>query len=178
MFKGTVMLIATLVSNAYASTPMQEANLLITKSSQVSHAEDPIVQLVIMLDERKLKLDETILEAKKAYFALSEDSSIYEVDKYEELEILELNLRGMSSYLKKVWLDNSDEILAKYGSDAHEKFRYLVAKTGQLRKNVSNILRIGAEVKGLVIKVEETAFKPNEEFMISANLATQNAYIH
>ncbi|MGB0899408.1 MAG: hypothetical protein ACPGSN_09145, partial [Psychrobium sp.] len=110
MFKGTVMLIATLVSNAYASTPMQEANLLTNKPSEISSFDHETAHLIAMLNERKSKLDETILEAKNTYFSLSEDNTTFDMDSYEELVNLDLALRGISAHLKKVWSDHSDDI--------------------------------------------------------------------
>ena len=180
MLKGTIMLLATLVSNAYASTPVQEANEL-RMSKSLNERNINVLELQTMiakLDEKKSKLDKTIFEAKQAYFALSEDKSIFEMEQYEDLQHLDLALRGISSHLKKEWSNHSEEILVGYGKDVHERFKYLIAKTGQLRKNISNILRIGVEIKGLVVKVQENAFTPSKEFMIAADLATKQVYIH
>ena len=174
MIKGTVMLLATLVSSALgAATAHDEAQLF---SSNAIVYQDRIcnVDLNKKLADKLARLDETLLNARITYFEIAnlDDLEVGIFENMADLETADILLRAVSQYLKRNWAQYNEEIYKNYGREIHSNIKSLVAKTAQLRKNISNILRVLKEAQGQSISSEHDEFTPSVEFFTAADIVT------
>lgn len=172
MLKGTVMLLATLVSSAFSVNASEEVSILIPSKSMAASLNAS--EISIRLEEKITQLDKTLLQARQVYFDLTNTDKIDKdaLANFDDLASLDLTLRGISEYLKRNWSLYNQEILNEHGANVHQSFKNLVAKFGQLRKNISNICRvIESSVNDAPSKTNNN-FSPTEDFFIAANKVT------
>ena len=169
MLKGTVMLLATLVSRAFSVNASEEVSILIPSKSVAANLN--VNDISIRLGDKLVQLEKTLLQARQVYFDLSNSDEIDEdvLTNFDDLASLDLTLRGMSEYLKRNWKLHNEDILKEHGDIVHRDFKNLVAKVGQLRKNVSNIYRVIENSKKAAEVNKSNEFKPSEDFFIAAN---------
>lgn len=178
MIKGTVMLLATLVSSALgAATAYDEAKLF---SSTAVVAQDEVcnVDLNQKFAVKLARLDETLLIARKAYFEIANANDL-EAGTFEnmaDLESADAVLRAVSQFLKRNWAQHNEQIYVNYGVEIHSNIKSLVAKTAQLRKNISNILRVLKEAQGQVRISDSNDFTASVEFFTAADAVTNNIF--
>lgn len=169
MLKGTVMLLATLVSSAFSVNASEEVSILIPSKSMATNLNANDIS--IRLGEKIIQLEKTLLQARQVYFDLS-NTDIIDKDaltSFEDLTSLDLALRGMSEYLKRNWKLYNEDILSEHGAIVHQNFKDLVAKFGQLRKNISNICRVIESSKKEAKGNTSSAFIPTDNFFTAAN---------
>lgn len=169
MFKGTVMLLATLVSSAFSVNASEEVSFLIPSKSVATNISASDIS--IRLGQKLVQLDKTLLQARQVYFDLSNSDTVNQetLANLDDLVSLDLALRGVSEYLKRNWSLYNQDILNAHGPVVHQNFKDLVSKSGQLRKNISNICRVlGGSLKEASVN-KNCSFTPSEDFFIAAN---------
>ncbi len=179
MIKGTVMLLATLVSSALsAATAHDEAEIFNSTAAVVTQEEICSVDLKHKFEVKLAHLDETLLIAKQAYFEIAnaDDLEAGTFENMADLESADAVLRAISQFLKRNWAQHNEDIYANYGADIHHSIKSLVAKTAQLRKNISNILRVLKEAQGQVVASDSNEFKASVEFFTAADSVTNNIF--
>lgn len=177
MIGGTAMVVATVISNAFSAVHVDEFSALLAVEShqtiQLSSSNN--VELSKKLQSRQKQLDKVLLELKKIYFDVCENSGIEIDDDLEDLTYLELSLRGQSEYLKKIWRDHNKSIVEQHGENISNVFRNLVGTVGQIRKNVSNIL----SAKNSPQIIDDIQFKPSVAFAeLASKISQENFNYH
>jgi len=177
MIGGTAMVLATIISNTFAATAVEEFNVLLdmesSKTIQLPNSGDlDKVALLNKLTANQVKLNKSLLELKQVYFDLSEEGGQTIEEDLENLANLEMSLRGLSEYYKKLWRDYQGDIIPQYGKEVYNVFRSIVGTVGQIRKNVSNILSIQSPVQ----ITNDTQFEPSAAFSKLASKISQNTF--
>jgi len=178
MIKGTVMLLATLVSSALSAATANDEAELFNSTAIVAQDEICNVDINQKLAVKLARLDETLLIAKKAYFEIANDNDL-EAGTFEnmaDLETADAVLRAISQFLKRNWAQHNEEIYANHGVEIYSNIKSLVAKTAQLRKNISNILRVLKEAQGQVNTSDSNEFTASAEFFTAADTVTNNIF--
>lgn len=172
-----IMMLTTVIASAFSTSPVNELNMLNVSSCNAQVKELNSQEDVIKaIENRQVQLDELLFEIRDYYSLLSQDYSLFVEGQADDLRMLDLSLRGQSEYLKKFWRDYNETIVIHHGELVHKNFRKMVGSFAQLRKNVSNIVKLNSTIKGEVKLVAKTAFKPNSHFFKAAVLATAEAY--
>tara|TARA_Y100000780_G_C13647722_1_gene403208 strand:- start:87 stop:626 length:540 start_codon:yes stop_codon:yes gene_type:complete len=172
MIKGTVMLLATLVSSAFSVNASEEVSMLIPSKSVATDLN--VNGIYSRLEDKIIQLDKTLLQARQVYFDLANADKIENdaLVNFDDLVSLDLTLRGTSEYLKRNWTLYNEDILNEHGSAVHQNFKDLVAKFGQLRKNISNICKVIENSFNEIQPKTNNSFSPSEDFFIAANKVT------
>ncbi len=178
MIKGTVMLLATLVSSALSAATAHDEAELFNSTAVVAQEEVCNVDLKHKFEVKLAHLDETLLIAKKAYFEIAnaDDLEAGTFENMADLESADAVLRAISQFLKRNWAQHNEDIYANYGADIHQSIKSLVAKTAQLRKNISNILRVLKAAQGQVVASDSNEFNASVEFFTAADSVTNNIF--
>ncbi|MBB1299231.1 hypothetical protein [Pseudoalteromonas sp. SR41-7] len=168
------MLLATLVSSALGAATAHDEAKLFSSNTVVCQDEICNMDLNRKFADKLARLDETLLKARSAYFEIanSDDLEAGTFENMADLETADVLLRAVSQYLKRNWAQHNEEIYKNYGREIHENIKSLVAKTAQLRKNISNILRVLKEAQGQFISSDHDEFTPSVEFFTAADIVT------
>lgn len=172
MIKGTVMLLATLVSSAFSVNASEEVSILIPSKSVATNLNANDISN--RLEDKIIQLDKTLLQARQVYFDLTNADKIDKeaLANFDDLTSLDLTLRGISEYLKRNWSLYNKDILNEHGANVHQSFKNLVAKFGQLRKNISNICKVIESSLNETPSKINNSFSPTEDFFVAANKVT------
>jgi hypothetical protein len=174
---GSAMLIATIMS-AFASTPVAEAQMLVTKPSTVCEANntDKIAHALTCLDNRKQELTRILTNFRKYYYDICNNENLVDLSEYENLKSLDLYSRGMSEFMKGILTKEATHIKSEYGEEVFQAFRHLVATHGQVRKNISNIIAVYEDKNGMVETLHNTDSTPTKEFITAAFQVSDKIY--
>jgi hypothetical protein len=177
MIGGTAMVLATIISNTFSATAVDEFNVLLdmesNKTIQLPNSVDLTkAALLEKLIANQIKLNTVLLELRQVYFNLTEQGVVAFEEDLENLGNLELSLRGQSEYYKKLWRDYQGDIIPQYGKEVYNVFRNIVATVGQIRKNVSNIVSIQSPVQ----ITNDVQFEPSVAFTKLASKISQNTF--
>jgi hypothetical protein len=172
MIGGTTMVLATVIPKTYHTFSTVSVEKFSTSLTMESHSNTRLFNLdndalLKKLLARQGQLNKALLELKQVYFDVCENSEI-EIGSLGELNCLELTLLAQSEYLKKIWREHNKSIIRLHGENIYNVFKNIVGTVGQIRKNVSNILRTKSSPK----LIGDVQFKPSAAF---AELASQTS---